>query len=113
MDEAQQATESDAKHELPGMDELRRAVSKQKGPPAAHGRSLQEDAVAGLTCAIANVPDGMANARARGSEPSLRPLCHPGRPFDRRNAVEPRSHGYHDDDGRIADYGAGVRTTAG
>jgi SulP family sulfate permease len=69
MDEARQAPVPDPEHDQPGTDDLREAVTKRTELAAAGGGSLREDAVAGLTCAIANVPDGMANGLLVGVNP--------------------------------------------
>jgi SulP family sulfate permease len=69
MDGAQQSSVPDSKHDQPGTDDLREAVSKSAERPAAPGQSLRQDLVAGLTCAIANVPDGMANGLLAGVNP--------------------------------------------
>ncbi|MGE5293585.1 MAG: SulP family inorganic anion transporter [Solirubrobacterales bacterium] len=54
---------------LPGTSDLRKVVSTAAHHFATAGPSLRRDAAAGLTCAIANVPDGMANGLLVGVNP--------------------------------------------
>lgn len=53
---------------LPGMRELREAVANARRH-LPKGASLRHDGVAGLSLAVANVPDGMANAVLVGVNP--------------------------------------------
>jgi SulP family sulfate permease len=47
---------------LPGLSELRAAVANRRWWPKLPGRAaLRRDGLAGLSTAISNVPDGMAN----------------------------------------------------
>ena len=54
--------------EQPGMSELREAVANARRH-LPRGPSLREDGLAGLSLAIANVPDGMANSVLVGVNP--------------------------------------------
>ena len=75
MDAAQpQPSENEPEPELPGADDLREAVSKSTERPTDRGPKLRDDAVAGLTVAIANVPDRMANGLLLGVNP-VHGLC--------------------------------------
>lgn len=65
----QQSSMRNTAHDLPGTGILREAISSTADRFAAPAPSLRRDAVAGLTCAIANVPDGMANGLLVGVNP--------------------------------------------
>src|SRR5262245_10089094 len=52
----------------PGQRELREAVANERRR-LTPGPSLREDALAGLSLAVANVPDGMANGVLVGVNP--------------------------------------------
>jgi SulP family sulfate permease len=67
-DAERQASVPAPNRDLPGTDDLRKAISSA-ARRAVPGRSLRRDVVAGLTCAIANVPDGMANGVLVGVNP--------------------------------------------
>lgn len=75
MDEAQQQQKQqqdsvpDPGRDQPGTADLREAVSQRKDDSASRGPLLRQDAVAGLTVAIGNVPDGMANGLLVGVNP--------------------------------------------
>ena len=62
-------TPEEAELDQPGLRELREAVAtrvRQGLPPRA---SIAQDGVAGLSVAVANVPDGMANGLLVGVSP--------------------------------------------
>ena len=48
--------------EQPGLSRLREAVANYLEPRLPHPRKLRQDVVAGLTSAIGNVPEGMADS---------------------------------------------------
>ncbi len=62
---------SDAEPEVnqPGVRELREAVANYLGVRLPRGASLRRDVLAGLSSAISNVPDGMANGVLVGVNP--------------------------------------------
>lgn len=67
--EGDQAEFDQPQVQVPGVTELREAVTRRfwkRLPPRA---SLRQDAVAGVSLAVANVPDGMANAVLVGVNP--------------------------------------------
>jgi sulfate permease, SulP family len=55
--------------DLPGLDSLRDAVHNRTWIRLPRGVSLRRDAIAGLSSAISNVPDGMANGALLGVSP--------------------------------------------
>lgn len=54
----------------PGLGELRGAVANHLGRNLPSGASLRRDGLAGLSSAISNVPDGMANGVLVGVNPA-------------------------------------------
>lgn len=62
-------SDDDAATNLPGLGELRAAVANPLGPHVPRRATLRNDALAGLSGAISNVPDGMANAVIVGVNP--------------------------------------------
>lgn len=62
------SAESGAEVPLPGMKELREAVANARRR-LPRGPSLRHDGLAGLSLAVANVPDGMANGVLVGVNP--------------------------------------------
>jgi len=58
---------SEAKGDQPGLTQLREAVAEQL--QLRRPKRLRDDAIAGLSVAIANVPDGMANGLLVGVNP--------------------------------------------
>ena len=71
MQETPTETESDVQPEVnqPGLGELRDAVTNHLRDKLPSGASLRRDGLAGLSCAISNVPDGMANGVLVGVNP--------------------------------------------
>lgn len=67
----QTVVEADEQPEVnqPGLGELRDAVANHLAEKLPSGSSLRQDALAGLSSAISNVPDGMANAVLVGVNP--------------------------------------------
>jgi sulfate permease, SulP family len=61
-------SDADTAGTQPGLSELREAVANAR-TRLPHGPSLREDGLAGLSLAIANVPDGMANGVIVGVNP--------------------------------------------
>ncbi len=63
--------ESDEQPEVnqPGLGELREAVANHLRDKLPSGASLRRDGLAGLSSAISNVPDGMANGVLVGVNP--------------------------------------------
>lgn len=59
------ATETDQ----PGLDAVRNAVHNRIWSRLPRGAALRQDAIAGLSSAISNVPDGMANGALLGVSP--------------------------------------------
>src|SRR5918911_411099 len=53
----------------PGLGELRDAVANHLGSKLPSGAGLRRDGLAGLSIAISNVPDGMANGVLVGVNP--------------------------------------------
>lgn len=56
-------------NDQPGLDAIRNAVHNRIWRPLPKGASLRRDAIAGLSSAISNVPDGMANGALFGVSP--------------------------------------------
>jgi SulP family sulfate permease len=61
--------ESAPQADQPGLDELRAVVARHLRRRLPGRSTLREDAVAGLSLAVANVPDGMANGLLVGINP--------------------------------------------
>ncbi|HEX7977870.1 MAG TPA: SulP family inorganic anion transporter [Gemmatimonadaceae bacterium] len=61
--------ESSAQADQPGLDELRAVVARHLRRRLPGVSTLRDDAVAGLSLAVANVPDGMANGVLVGINP--------------------------------------------
>src|SRR5574340_186022 len=58
-----------AQNDQPGLDALRAAVRRRLWTRLPRGAALKRDAMAGLSSAISNVPDGMANGALLGVNP--------------------------------------------
>src|SRR5581483_4283756 len=63
------ATEPGSATNLPGLSELRDAVANHLCPKLPGFAALGRDALAGLSSAVSNVPDGMANGALVGVNP--------------------------------------------
>src|SRR3954449_30813 len=61
--------EEEAEVNQPGLGELRDAVANHLWPKLPGWASLRRDGLAGLSSAISNVPDGMANGVLVGVNP--------------------------------------------
>lgn len=61
--------ELDIRRDQPGLRESREVVANRLEKQMPHRRDLRRDGVAGLTTAINNVPDGMANGLLVGVNP--------------------------------------------
>ena len=61
--------EDEPEIDQPGLGELREAVANFFDRAQRRRRSIRRDALAGLTAAIANVPDGMASGLLAGVNP--------------------------------------------
>src|SRR4051812_23100800 len=55
-----EATDLPAEIHLPGLSELREVVAKYRTRWFPSGKTLRKDSIAGLTVAVASVPEGMA-----------------------------------------------------
>ena len=55
--------------EQPGLSRLREAVANTLEPRLPHPGKLRQDVVAGLTSAVGNVPEGMADSLLVGVNP--------------------------------------------
>jgi sulfate permease, SulP family len=67
--ETEQPSEQGPECNLPGLSELRDAVANHRWPKLPGWASLRRDGLAGLSSAISNVPDGMANGVLVGVNP--------------------------------------------
>jgi SulP family sulfate permease len=63
------ASEAEAQVDQPGLSELRSTVANHLRKRLPGRSALRDDAVAGLSLAVANVPDGMANGLLVGVNP--------------------------------------------
>ena len=66
---ADKASEPEAEVNQPGLGELRDAVANHRWPKLPGWAALRRDGLAGLSSAISNVPDGMANGVLVGVNP--------------------------------------------
>jgi sulfate permease, SulP family len=67
--ETDSKSEQEAEVNQPGLGELRDAVANHRWPKLPGWASLRRDGIAGLSSAISNVPDGMANGVLVGVNP--------------------------------------------